>query len=210
MKIYKFEEEQIMESIQSAEQKTSGQIAWAVFQRSSSYEDVPFKSGLFVAFLGVILGMVFGKIHGWGYEYALGEVFLSFILGMFLAKIPHVRRLFISKERMRRRVEERAFATFVRSNVHTTKLNNGVLIFVSMFEKMAIIVADVGANNIPDSKKVWNGMIDTILQSMKRTRLSVGIKRAILMCGDFLGKHFPRTPDTQNEIQDTLIKDSKE
>lgn len=59
---------------------------------------------------------------------------------------------------------------------------------------------------LPDSEGTWKEMTATVQQGIGRDRFADGLMEAIDLCGDFLAKHFPKTPaDTENEVSDDLI-----
>lgn len=66
----------------------------------------------------------------------------------------------------------------------------GVLIFVSLAEHYARIVADDGiAEKV--QQEVWQGAIDALLGHVKDGRIADGFIVAVETCGAVLAEHFP-------------------
>ncbi|MDM7974218.1 MAG: hypothetical protein QUT27_14340 [candidate division Zixibacteria bacterium] len=77
----------------------------------------------------------------------------------------------------------------------------GVLIFVSVEEGQAAVIADRGiaAKAPPD---YWGGPCGTIVAGMAKGEHAEGIIRAIAAIGEELARHFPRMDDDVNELPD--------
>ena len=77
-----------------------------------------------------------------------------------------------------------------------------MLIFVSMAERYARIIADQGiAEKVQRSE--WQAAIDDLVSHMRAGRIAAGFTAAIERCGDVLAAHVP--PDgSPNELSDRL------
>ena len=79
----------------------------------------------------------------------------------------------------------------------------GVLIFVSLAERYARIVADeVITARVPQSE--WQEAVDALVGHMREDRIADGYVEAIERCGRILAAHFPRRPDDRNELPDRI------
>ena len=81
--------------------------------------------------------------------------FISFIIGYLFAELVRpVKRLFISKKRMRKNIELYSRAIFQKGGIRFTNERIGILIYVSLFEKKVEIIPDRGAMTaVPD--ELW-------------------------------------------------------
>jgi len=81
----------------------------------------------------------------------------------------------------------------------------GVLIYLSMGERRAEIVADEAITSVtaPD---VWGEAMAALLADVREKRPGEGIVAAVALIGDVLAAHFPKTGDDSNEIPDKLIE----
>ena len=95
-----------------------------------------------------------------------------------------------------------ALEQFVVRRVARTKNRTGVLIFVSLAERYARIIADEGiAQKVPAAE--WQAAIDALTSHMRAGRIAAGFGAAIERCGDVLAMHAP--PDgSSNELPDRL------
>jgi putative membrane protein len=80
-----------------------------------------------------------------------------------------------------------------------------VLIFVSLAERMAEIIADEGiASRVEPT--VWDRAMAALAEGLKREEPAAGFAAAVGLCGDVLAEHFPATPgDNPNELPDAVV-----
>jgi len=95
-----------------------------------------------------------------------------------------------------------ALEQFVVRRVAHTRQRTGVLIFVSLAEHYAHIIADDGiAEKVHSSE--WQAAIDALTAHMSAGRIVEGFTAAIGRCGAVLAAHAP--PDgTANDLPDRL------
>jgi hypothetical protein len=95
-----------------------------------------------------------------------------------------------------------ALEQFLLRGITRTKNRTGVLIFVSLAEHYARIVADEGiARKVHHSE--WQAAIDSLTARMHDDQIAAGFIAAIERCGDVLATHAP--PDgSSNELPDRL------
>ena len=79
----------------------------------------------------------------------------------------------------------------------------GILIFVSLAERYARIIADDGiAARVPQSE--WQAAVDALIAHMRDGRIADGFVAAIELCGSELARHFPRTETSRDELPDRI------
>jgi putative membrane protein len=102
----------------------------------------------------------------------------------------------------RSRAHHAALEQFVVRRVAHTKSRTGVLIFVSLAERYARIIADEGiAPKVHTSE--WQSAIDALVGHMRDGRVAEGFVGAIERCGAVLAAHAP--PDgSANELPNRL------
>ncbi|TGV62285.1 TPM domain-containing protein, partial [Mesorhizobium sp. M00.F.Ca.ET.149.01.1.1] len=81
----------------------------------------------------------------------------------------------------------------------------GVLVFVSIAERYAEIVADSGID-AKVGQDVWDGMVGELTRHAGEDRLADGFVRAIESVGAVLAEHFPVTAGDTNELDDHLVE----
>ena len=82
---------------------------------------------------------------------------------------------------------------------------NGVLIYLSMGEHRAEIVADRAILDVTD-ESVWGEAMAALIEQVKAGRPGDGIAAAVRGVGEICAQHFPRTAGDSNEIPDKLIE----
>jgi putative membrane protein len=89
-------------------------------------------------------------------------------------------------------------------NLHTTTGRTGVLLFVSVAERYAEIIADKGIDERV-APGTWKGIIDHLTAAIGGGRPTDGFVTAIAAIGTVLAKHFPPGSQAPNELPNHLI-----
>ncbi|TDU39424.1 TLP18.3/Psb32/MOLO-1 phosphatase superfamily protein [Gelidibacter sediminis] len=100
-------------------------------------------------------------------------------------------------------VYERALEVFHMLKMDTTKLQNGVLIYVAVEDKTFVIFGDEGINNVVEDD-FWESTKNIMQGHFKRGHFKQGLVDGILKAGKQLETHFPWEMDDQNEISDDI------
>jgi putative membrane protein len=103
------------------------------------------------------------------------------------------------------RVHARALTCFRVGAESRTTGRTGILIYLSMAERRAEIVADaaIAAKVSPD---VWGDAMQAMLTEIRQGRVADGMVAAVERVGAVLAEHFPRAADDTNELPDRLIE----
>ncbi len=102
---------------------------------------------------------------------------------------------------MRRRAQEQ----FAARALHLTEGKTGVLIFASLAERRAEVIADEAIVAKVDPA-AWSGVLAALVAGMKARDPGAGFASAIARAGDLLAEHAPRGPNDHNELPDTVIE----
>ena len=92
---------------------------------------------------------------------------------------------------------------FVIRGVARKKERTGILIFVSMAERYARIIADEGIDKHV-SQSEWQEAVDALVEHTRDGRIADGFVEAIDRCGRVLATHFPRTETSHDELPDRI------
>src|SRR5262245_60240827 len=108
--------------------------------------------------------------------------------------MPRSVRLALVPRRVKHaRAHRRAVEQFLAQNMHTTVGRTGVLIFVSVAEHYAEVLADAAIHaRVPEG--VWQTVVDDLTDHIGKGQAGDGFVRAIAAVGEHLARHFP--PDT--------------
>ena len=130
-------------------------------------------------------------------------------LGVFavlgaLSQYWPLRIALVPRRIKRARAHRHAVEQFLAQNLHVTKARTGVLIFVSMAEHFAEVIADEGIyEKVPP--ETWDGVVDELTRHIGKRETADGFVTAINMCADTLARHFPPGSGDDNELPDHLI-----
>ncbi len=195
------EEKHISNAISAAEKQTSGEILAVVATQSDSYLYVPFLVASLVALL-VPWPLIYLTWHPVQYIYMVQLLVFAGIVALLL---PGGNRLwFVPASLKRRHAHRRAVEQFLVQNLHTTDGRTGVLIFVSLAERYAEIVADKAIHaKVADG--TWQTIVDQLTADLSEDKAAQGFVTAIKACGSHLAKHFPPGSANTNELPNHLI-----
>ncbi|HMI19615.1 MAG TPA: hypothetical protein VK533_08735, partial [Sphingomonas sp.] len=104
-----------------------------------------------------------------------------------------------------RRVRRRALMLFRTGTEQRTLSTTGVLLYLSLAERRAEIVADA-AIHAKAPQEEWGEAMAALVAAMHDNRPGDGMAAAIERIGSVLAKHFPRTGTDPNELPDRLIQ----
>ena len=132
---------------------------------------------------------------------------LAFALSLGIARCNCVQRLFVPLIDRISQVNHRAELEFFESNIKATKDSTGVLIFVSLLERRAVILADKAVSD-KFPAETWNKIVNELLTKIHAGDIAGGFVTAIENCGKLLAEKFPIQAGDANELaNDLLIKD---
>lgn len=202
MKLFSNEDAaRISNAITSAERKTSGEIVAVVAEASDTYHYVPFLGAALVALIvpWPLIHFTWMKIQ-WIYLIQL----LVFLILLALLWPRSVRTALVPKSLRRAHAHRRATEQFLVQNLHTTEGRTGVLIFVSVAERHAEILADKAIDaKVPPG--TWQNIVDRLTTEIGSGHPAAGFIHAIEEAGQHLSKHFPPGSSDPNELPDHLI-----
>jgi putative membrane protein len=202
MKLFTTEDEaRVSRAITEAERNTSGEIVVVVAARSDDYLYVPPLVGALLSLLVPWVLIYFTQLSVTSIYLAQLAVFL--IVTTLLLPLP-LRTALAPAHVKSRHAHERAVEQFLAQNLHTTEGHTGVLIFVSVAERRAEILADSAIDaRVPAG--TWKEIVDELTAAIGKGKPADGLVAAIKAAGQHLARHFP--PDTRNlnELPDHLI-----
>lgn len=198
----------IAEAIRNAEERTAGEIYCVVARRSDSYF-FSAAMAVTVSILVISLAVAF-LIETWWLTMRLPVFVGAQLLAMAAAlaliyALPGLRIRLAPRRWQYLRAHDNALKQFLARNVHLTAERTGVLIFVSLAERYAEIVADAGIN-ARVSQEMWDSIVAGLIDDARHDRLADGFVAAVGAVGALLAEHFPVGPDDVNELDDHLVE----
>jgi putative membrane protein len=209
-------------AVAAAESQSAGEIVTILAARSDDYADVALvwsAAAGFAALLALFLAPEFylglyerlsgGWVHEWTPRAVFGAAAMVLALkfgGTWLILLWRPLRLLLTPPSIRdERVRARAITCFKVGAERRTQGRTAILIYLSMDEHRAEIVADKAiAAKVP--AEVWGDVMADMLAELKQDHLADGLIAAIARVGALLAEHFPRADQDQNELPDRLIE----
>jgi putative membrane protein len=200
MSISAQDRERISAAIRAAEAKTSGEIVCVLAQTSSDAAALPILVAALVALALAWLLVDFTAMPV--NRILLVQTVVFFVLAVVLC-LPRVR-IALAPRAARRAIAHRvAMEQFIIHGVDRKKDRTGILIFVSLAEHYARIIADRGiAARVPQSE--WQEAIDALIAQISGGRIADGFIAAIDVCGKVLESQFPRSEASRDELPDRI------
>lgn len=195
--------EKIEAAVSHAESKTSGEIVPVIVSRSSTAG----QAGTLLFFILFSLALVIEEICQ---TYQPHSHFIIIIVGLllwplsvWLARSYKVQRLLCLKEDLQQQVMTRAELEFFRCHVNKTQDRAAILIFVSLFERQAIVLADqkIGHHLPPET---WQEIVNALIVNVREGKAGDGFVAAIEKSGIILAEHFPRQSGDRDELHNHL------
>lgn len=189
----------IAAAIRTAEQRTSGQLVCVLAHASSRYAYAPV---LWASVVALALPWPLIYLTPWSVERIfLAQLALFIAAGLVFSWMP-LRHWLVPRRVQRARAHHAALEQFFLRRVSHTPNRAGVLIFVSLAERYAHVIADDAiAAKVPQAE--WQAAIDALTGHMRNGSIAAGFVAAIERCGAVLAEHAP--PDgSPNVLPDRL------
>lgn len=211
----------VTDAVGAAEARTDGEIATIVARESDSYHDVALIWSILVALLAMAVYAAFPHFYlglidrigsGWQHEWTHREVLTAAFIAVVL-KFAGMRAILLWRPLLlaltprtikRHRVRHRAILLFKTGTEQRTRTRTGVLLYLSVAERQAEIVADeaIAANVAPDD---WGAAMAAMIAHLRDDRPGEGMAAAVAKIGDVLAAHFPHTGTDPDEIPNRMI-----
>ena len=212
----------VSEAVTAAEAHTSGEIVTIVAGSSDRYHDVALHwtvlamllvLALLAVFPGVAAGIHLTMVDGWAqetpasayYTIALVLMAVTFLVCRVALAWRPLRIALTPGATRSRRVRTKAVQLFRTGAEKKTIGATGVLLYLSLDEHRAEIIADEAIHSrvTPD---VWGHAMASLIAAVKDGRAGDGMAAAVAEIGVVLAEHFPRGADDTNELPDRLIE----
>ncbi len=207
----------IDQAVAEAESNTSAEIVPVVATASGRYDRAEDIVGLWLAIATAVVlwlwlpgssdeaGSWSGVSMVWSIAMLIVGIAAAFILGAVIgSKVGWLRRLFTSRREMSDDVNRRAREVFFDTRIHHTADATGLLLYVSLFEHMAAVIADQEV-----LEKLGQGALDELCAQLTKglhaghpTEAFCG---ALASAGQRLSAVLPRAEDDVNELADALV-----
>lgn len=93
---------------------------------------------------------------------------------------------------------------FYKLNMHLTRDNTGILLYLLLAERKFYILADKGINEKVD-QSIWDDVRNQIQKEFREGHFANGILLGINRVSKILSEHFPVKTDDTNELSNKII-----
>jgi putative membrane protein len=214
--------EKVASAIAAAEAGSSGEIVAVATPISDAYHDVALHWALVPLFAVLAWAAWRPTALVWWYDLLFGGwspdptqsqlltllmvvAALKFTIALLILKWMPLRLFLTPGATKHRRVRRRAVAIFRAAAEKRTAGKTGILIYLSLAERRAEIVADEAILKVTDDH-TWGEAMTALLTDVRQGRVGDGIAAAVGRVGVVLAEHFPRSSEDSNEIPDKLIE----
>lgn len=190
--------DRVTQAIRAAEKVTGAEIICVLARRSSDYALAP---ALWAAFAALATPWPLILFSHWPARWIFALQIVVFIVASLLFSLPPFVILLTPRRIRRARAHRAAVEQFFTRGVARTSNRAGVLIFASLAERYARIIADVGvADKIADAE--WSGALDLMRGELRQGRVAEAFVAAIEESARLLARHVP--PKERGELPDKL------
>jgi putative membrane protein len=188
-------------TVARAEAGTAGEIVVMVSRRAGTYRSVVLLAALIAALL---LPWPLIALTTW----SAASIVLTqagLVAALLLASRQERLRLALVPRGLRRaRARDAARRAFWSRGLSLTRSRTGVLLYLSVAERHAEIVADLGVlGRIPQD--AWDGILADLVRALGRGEAEAGLTAAVERVGARLAEHLPAGPDDPDELPNRVI-----
>lgn len=212
------QKQRVERAIAAAESKTSVEIVPVVATASGRYDRPEDIVGVWVAAICIAVAWQFlpedsAGPGAWGFTLAawrlpiiIAVMVLGFVAGALLGGYAGwLRRLFTPRREQFEEVSARAHAVFFDNRVHQTEGGTGLLLYLSLFERMASVVADDKVIEKLGQETVEKLCNDLTARLRKQNDPAEALASVIEEAGLLLGDALPAQDANPNELSDGLV-----
>jgi len=210
------QQQEVEKAVAEAEKRTSAEIVCAVATESGRYDRAESLVGLLFALgvLGIASLLARGAPdspdswtvdRGLAFHWQFLAVLGGFVAGSFVASYVHfLRRLFVLRRHMEVETDRSASKVFVERRLRSTRDAGGLLLYVSAFERRAVVLADDGVLSRV-GQPFLDTLRDTAIANLKQGKRSEAFLETVSLATEKLAEVLPNQ-DTEDELPNNLLR----
>ncbi|MAR89603.1 MAG: hypothetical protein SV765_14790 [Pseudomonadota bacterium] len=193
--------ETIANSIAEVERTTDAELVMVLARQADNYLYIP---TLYAALVALLAPLVLKLTPLWlTAEDLLLMQWINFIVLAIVFRLPAVTMALVPKHIKYWRAANLARRQFLEQNLHHTKGETGVLIFIAEAEHYVEIIADRGISQHVSNPQ-WQGIVNELIDHIKQRQTLQGMIGCINACGALLQQYAPAT-EQKNELPNHLV-----
>lgn len=197
--------ERIRQAVMQAERTTSGEIVPVIVRSSSNTGHVFWL--LWLGFFSLFILLTHNLVPDstvYFVAYEIASFVGALLLAIVLSRFDLVKRWCTPDSDRSASVMRRAQLEFYQQDLKATKGGTGIMIFVSLLEHEAVVLADKGIAQY-HKPEAWSGVIALLLGGIKAKDFAGGMADAVTLCGRHLSEKFPRDANDRDELPNRLV-----
>jgi putative membrane protein len=188
----------LTQAVREVEASTSAELVVAVRARSGSYLHADLIAGIVVG-LAALAFLLFSEREFGLLAFVVDTVVAGFLGGLIASRFPGLRRLLTRPAVRRHLAETAARSVFLEKRVHGTAGRTGFLLYVSVLEREAVVVTDLGLETLAATES-WQRAIGAIEAGVRQGEDGVRIAEKVRALAHICGPALPRTHDDIDEL----------
>jgi putative membrane protein len=192
----------LSEAVHAVESSCGAELVIAVRKRSGSYLD----GALAGAVGGGLAVLAFLLFSPWTFRleyFLIDPVIFGILGGVAASRSALLLRLLTGRRSRHLRVAMAARATFLDKHVHRTSRRTGILLYISLLEREAELVADIGLDAAVASP-AWREAVAGIQAAVARGEDGVAVAARVRALAPILATTCSRVEDQVNELADEV------
>ena len=188
-------------AVARAEAGTSGEIVVMVSRRAGAYRSVVLLAALVAA---LILPWLLLALTAWSAaSILLAQAALVAVL-LVASQQERLRLALVPPSLRRTRAREAALRAFWSLGLSRTRGRTGVLLYLSLAERHAELVTDLGVlGRVPQD--AWDAILADLVRALGRGETEAGLTVAVERIGARLAEHLPAGLDDPDELPNRVI-----
>jgi len=185
-------------AVLAAEERTSGELIPVIARRSAPYGHAPWLAAALVLAAAEGSRVSWALCLPWGHGAWLPaalDLLSAAAAGWLLTRSSHVRRALTPARDRALAVQRVAEAAFHHLALQRARGDAGVLLYVSLEERRAVVLAGAGIAELAGPEH-WQETCRLLTTSATRQDLAGGFEAAIAQAARVLAEHHPRTGAT--------------
>jgi putative membrane protein len=202
------EAEAVRGAVTAAERRTSGEVVPVLLSAADDYEVAYWKAATLGGLAAELLALGWHELGGaWTRDLAallvpgLAGAVISALAVLFVRRL---RPLIAGRERVERRVAQRAREAFLNFELWKTRDRTGILICVFQLEHRVVVLADEGIHRVAPAG-TWDALAAETARAMRVKGSAEALLGAVERCGAILAERgLGRRSDDANELGDDV------
>ncbi len=189
-------------AIVAFEARTAAELVIVVEPRAGHYLHVPLAFASLTA-LAVLAFLLYGEPSFALHWFLIDPVVAGLAVAYLASSWSPLERLVTPAAQRERWVLRAARAAFVARHVADTRARTGVLLYIAVSERRAVVLADLGVRQAVPAA-AWSQATAPLLAAVARGAQGLEVAPLLVALGEQCGEHLPRQPDDVNELSDEV------